>query len=152
MLETHVSTPVEGNFFQDAALEGDRIAQVEASRKELQQEALALEQLAELRRLNRRLMDRAAASDAALAFLKQRETTEGAFDEADEEEEKMQIRAFKAQRELASDPGASCDSLIKKVDGQGHPLPQSAAASSQRLGFCLLAPASVQSLQRKKSL
>lgn len=87
----------------------DKISQVEASRQGLQQEVLALEQLAELRRLNRRLLDRTAASDAALNFLRQRrikdEDMEGSPAQEWTEIEKDELKFFRAARELDSDPG-----------------------------------------------
>ena len=86
----------------------DRVSQVEASRQGLQQEILALEQLAELRRLNRRLLDKTAASDAALAFLKERRIKEDGEDDAATQEwteiEKNELTFFKAAREFDSDP------------------------------------------------
>lgn len=93
---------------QEEKLATDRISQVEASRQGLQQEILALEQLAELRRLNRRLLDKTAASDAALAFLKERRINEGAEGAETTQEwtevEKDELRYFKAAREFDSDP------------------------------------------------
>lgn len=69
---------------------------------------LALEQLAELRRLNRRLLDKTAASDAALAFLKERRIKNGDGDLADSQEwaerERDELKFFRAARDYDSDP------------------------------------------------
>ncbi|CDJ66401.1 hypothetical protein, conserved [Eimeria necatrix] len=100
----------------------DKICQVEASRQGLQQEVLALEQLAELRRLNRRLLDRTAASDAALDFLRQRrikdEDMEGNLAQEWTEMEKDELKFFRAARELDSDPESVEEEISEGTDHQ----------------------------------
>ncbi|KAL8452193.1 hypothetical protein Emed_001500 [Eimeria media] len=100
---------------EEEKLATDRVSQVEASRQGLQQEVLALEQLAELRRLNRRLLDKTAASDAALAFLKERSIKEGEEDAAGDEwteKEKDELKLFRASRDFDSDPQSSEEELV----------------------------------------
>ncbi|KAL8452312.1 hypothetical protein Emag_002431 [Eimeria magna] len=95
---------------EEEKLATDRVSQVEASRQGLQQEVLALEQLAELRRLNRRLLDKTAASDAALAFLKERSIKEGEEEAVGgewTEKEKDELKLFRASRDFDSDPQSS---------------------------------------------
>ncbi|XP_026192789.1 YJU2 splicing factor homolog [Cyclospora cayetanensis] len=107
---------------EEEKLATDRVSQVEASRQGLQQEILALEQLAELRRLNRRLLDKTAASDAALAFLKERRINgeDGDQEGGQEwnEEEKDELKFFRAAREFDSDPQSSEEELV----GGGEPM------------------------------
>lgn len=115
------------------------MSQVEASRQGLQQEVLALEQLAELRRLNRRLMDKTAASDGALAFLRERriKEEEGGLAGGQDwtEMEKDELKFFKAAREFDSDPGMSCEALLS---GSAHLGIEPSSFHLKRLYFLLL--------------
>ncbi|KAL8273285.1 hypothetical protein Esti_002786 [Eimeria stiedai] len=114
---------------EEEKLATDRVSQVEASRQGLQQEVLALEQLAELRRLNRRLLDKTAASDAALAFLKERSIKEGEEESVGgewTEKEKDELKLFRATRDFDSDP----ESFEEELVGEGVQVTTAGAAAT----------------------
>eukprot|EP00920_Eleutheroschizon_duboscqi_P001936 GHVT01005022.1.p1 GENE.GHVT01005022.1~~GHVT01005022.1.p1 ORF type:complete len:242 (+),score=44.24 GHVT01005022.1:875-1600(+) len=89
------------------ALEGDRMKQIESKRYDTRQELQSLEQLEELRRMNSRLMDRAAASNAALEFLQAAAIAEDAAEKLpgdqakqQDEQDQKELVAFRAAVEL----------------------------------------------------
>ncbi|EPR58040.1 hypothetical protein TGDOM2_207400 [Toxoplasma gondii GAB2-2007-GAL-DOM2] len=86
---------------REEELEGDRMKQVEAKTYNVQNELAALEQLEELRKMNRRLVDREAATEQALQFLRQNEVNrEEDADEWDAEERTELMKFMQMQREL----------------------------------------------------
>ncbi|PHJ18668.1 coiled-coil domain containing related [Cystoisospora suis] len=85
---------------REEELEGDRMKQVEAKTYNVQSELAAMEQLEELRKMNRRLVDREAATEHALQFLKQNEVSKEAGEDWDDYERTELMRFMETQREL----------------------------------------------------
>ncbi|PFH31730.1 hypothetical protein BESB_022220 [Besnoitia besnoiti] len=85
---------------REQELEGDRMKQVEAKTYNVQSELAAMEQLEELRKMNRRLVDREAATEQALQFLRQNEVPHEEADEWDDQERTELMKFMQTQREL----------------------------------------------------
>lgn len=85
---------------QEEELEGDRMKQVEAKTYSVQSELAAVEQLEELRKMNRRLVDREAATEQALQFLKQNEVNLEPGESWEEYERTELMKFMETQREL----------------------------------------------------
>ncbi|CBZ49761.1 hypothetical protein NCLIV_002490 [Neospora caninum Liverpool] len=115
---------------REQELEGDRMKQVEAKTYNVQNELAALEQLEELRKMNRRLVDREAATEQALQFLRQNEVKHGDEDEWDDQERTELMKFMQTQRERrdreeedsdSEDEGTVNQSALRSQSPFSHP-------------------------------